>query len=77
MIVLIVAVIYALSVWYNRRWLGIAHSKGGVWSSLDADRECIFYTFFPIINTIWGIGFLFSPPRRDGRNYNRLFNVKK
>jgi hypothetical protein len=74
-IILAITVSYILSVWYIKRWVKLAHSKGGRFEGLEVGGLDVVVTLFPIVNTILFIILLFSPPliSRKYRNTIRKF----
>ncbi len=75
MITLLLASLYLISCFFVRRYLKIAYSKVGRWSNLKPEYEDLFFTLFPLINTIavlclWVAG---SPYRNNIINPGQKF----
>jgi len=83
---ILLVIIYIVSVYKNYKWYQIAISKSddpykdGRWSNADIDFGAIVLTYFPIVNTFTAIFGLFDSPyrfKKENKNYNTFFNVKK
>ncbi len=75
----IAVVIYLLSVWGMYKTVQRMHSKGGVFSSLDADFLDIIYCFTPALNTVALIAWylIYGKKPKFIKSTNKFFNIKK
>lgn len=73
--------VYVLSAFFMWLHIHISHNKGGRWSSLPIDKEEIFYTFIPIVNSIGTIiSWILFFPKEFNISQDKLttfFNIKK
>lgn len=84
-VLFIFIVIYVVSFRANYLWFQRAHStsddpkKKGRWQYADADAGNVFFTVFPVLNTIVAITNIFESPYLDSdqNNANKFFNIKK
>lgn len=75
--IIILAAIYAISFYATYKYVQVAFSKGGVWSSISTDRMDLFFTIMPIFNTIGLFLWVFDYPIKGSNNLNKFFKVKK
>jgi len=77
----IIIIIYLLSVWKVWDWIRKAHNMGGKWYVLETEWDDLLAVFFPVLNTIFAIFFLFYNPYKvipkPSRNYNKFFKINK
>lgn len=76
-IVIIAIVIYMLSAYYSYNWHRKAYSRGGRWSLLNPQGIEIFFTFMPVVNTIFAFTCLMTSPYENSNGCGKFFNVKK
>ena len=79
--ILIMIVVYGISAFMVYKYMQIAHSKGGIWSSSETGGGELFITFCPILNTLFMISWLVNWPFRNKRyspfsNCNKFFKIK-
>jgi hypothetical protein len=88
--ILTILAIYILSFLRMYFWIRNAHSKDGIWSSLEPDIESFIFTAVPLANTIASI--LVTTVSWNGKknkplnffklnfsklNFSKFFNIKK
>jgi hypothetical protein len=84
-VLFIFIVIYAISFRANYLWFQRAFSKSddphkeGRWSYSDADTASVFFTVFPLVNSIVALSNVLDSPYQDpvSNNTNQFFKVKK
>jgi hypothetical protein len=71
MLIIVLLIIYAVSVYGSYKYMQIAHSKNGIWGRLEPDFSCLFMTVMPIFNSVFSILYLFGDCYRYKPNAER------
>jgi len=70
--------VYILSAYFMWLHTKIAYSKGGIWSNISPTYRDVVGIFFPLINTIGLLMWLFDWPHKVNESgLNKIFNIKK
>lgn len=62
------------------RYYKIAFSKGGIWETQEPEKDTLFITFFPVLNTLsvfWA--YINFPPRKKAKStktYSKFYGIK-
>lgn len=72
---------YLLPVFLMWKYTSLAHSKKGVYRDLTPSSMDLWYTFFPVLNLIGYLVWIFEYPiirtPKHAKDYSKLFKVKK
>ncbi len=81
MIYFIIIIIYVLSAYFNWLWVSLAHSKGGIYSSIYPDSGDLVICFMPVLNTAFCISMWLGnwPIEKEEKEklLDKFFKVKK
>lgn len=78
MIELILFAVYLLSAILSYRYINLAYSDNGRWSTQFTGLSDFLFMITPIINTLFCLfGWLLHYPVRREKDYNKFFKIKK
>lgn len=70
--------IYLFSALMFWLWIHKAYSKGGIWSNINPESVDLFIMFFPLLNTIALVLWVFNYPAKEHHDYyDKFFRIKK
>lgn len=76
LIILVVILVYAISVYASYKFIQASHSKDGRWSNLKPDGSDLFVTITPILNTFFFIiAWVFMGAKKE-KDLSKFFKTK-